>query len=533
MGSFAIAMTISYEDKSMLDRCLSMAINAYGKFLSDIIVFNIDNPYAEYLEQHYGAKIVEENSRTPIFVKHQRMIEFFLDQTEATHFIKLDPDTIILRWDGEFPELAGEFIKYKPEHQKDRWRCMPKEWKKENRDFERKQFLHGINGGFSLLSRSVCEKIRPLFFTKHCLWPIEYLRTGARKEIPGVECMIGEEHSIAWYLHQIGIATGYCETVDQQQIKYYTYKGVIEKIKKPKRLQVFHPIKTEKQFKQLLKKTGAEYTQSTKKTNSIALGLVLSYESKQLVERAILLALKTYSGYVSDIIFVSKGFEHIDYFVEKYGVHVVEDLEVDAAYFVSLQKLHLCYLEKTSASHLITMDADTVCLNWNKQFPDLAGERFAFPIRKQKALFALMPQQWQKTHPRFPFVGCIHAIQGGFVFIKRELVQQMSKYFYLEKLQWSRDVRPAEEQVFGYYLRLVRQSEELPTSLEGYSDVQNSENERYVISPKRPFPVKAIESQKIEVYHPVKTNEDLLKVLTLLEKGRELKEYLIERGVEL
>lgn len=534
MGSFAIGMTLSYEDKGMIDRCLMMVKQAYGEAFADLIVLSVNSNYATYVKETYGAVVLEESISTPIFIKHQRLIEHFLDHTKATHFIKLDPDTIVLRWDGKFPNLAGEFAKYKPEHQRARWRSMPKEWKKANIGFERKQYLHGINGGYSLISREICEKIRNFFFKEEIDWPVELLRTGARKETADSECMIGEEHSIAWYLHQIGIATGYCETVDQTRKKYCTYMGDVYKIKRPDALHVFHPVKNESVFRKLLSVTGIERpNRSAQSDKSIALGLVVSYESKEKVECAILLASYVYSGSLSDIILVSKGFQHCEYFLKKYGVHIVEDHELDAAYFVSMEKLYSYFLENTIATHILSIDADTMCLRWDGEFPEIAGERLAFKHKHQQEVFVKMPTSWRKKNRDFEVAGCIHAIQGAYVFLARTLLEKMAEHFFLTKEEWNPDIRPAEEQVMGHYIRRVRKKEGLPTSLASFSDIQERGNVKYIVTPRKKL-LEKFKGDQTCAYHPVKTIEMLDKVLKECgDYGEDLKRYLIERGIEL
>lgn len=377
-----------------------------------------------------------------------------------------------------------------------------------------------------LFSREACKAMRSMFYKEQHDWNLKTLRVGWQKETKDGVHIIGEEHMLGYLLGKAKIKTGYTDSVDQEKLKYYTYKGNVDKIKRPKQLNVFHPVKTRKTYDALLEKVGV-VDEAPQLEKRLAVAMVVSYESRDLVERALLLALRAYGKNVHDIVLVSKKFEHCDYFAKKYNAQIVQCRQTNVPYFLAYEQLYQYVLNETIATHVVSFDADTVIVDWDGEFPNLAGMRISYVAKHQRLVFEQLSKQWRRKHGRFVNVGCIHALHGSWVWLSRETIKEMAPHFFLEEVEWpSQEVNYAEEQILGYYLRLARRAQGLNSSLKDVEGIVDGKLGRYVLTNR----VKWKSLDQLQVRHPVKTDEEFDDLLTSIkqEKAEAIKRYLSE-----
>lgn len=251
-----LALTLSYESEELLGRCLQLARCAFNGVLERVLIINNSDRGLESIARQHPVRILDAAAGEPIFVRMQRFVEHFLDDTGAHALIKIDPDTVILQWDRRFPDLAGQMLHYHPRHQAMRWPHMPEWWRQENQDFIRPQYLHGIHGGYAWYSREVCRRLRPLFCGYDADWDPATLRTGELKESDDTPCMVGEEHMFAWYMKRALENVEVDKDLDMSRRKYYTYRADPDDIPSARTLAAFHPVKTRNGLHSLLRRVG-------------------------------------------------------------------------------------------------------------------------------------------------------------------------------------------------------------------------------------------------------------------------------------
>lgn len=194
----------------------------------------------------------------PTFYRFQLAIQHFLQQSKADYFIKCDADTLILRSPDLYSQMSGQFLLYNNNHHKTRYPHMPKDWQKQNKRLLTKENLHSLHGGFIGLSRTVAEEIEPFFYKCTTAWNPKTVRNGGNsRETHDAPLMIGEEHSLGWWLKQAKIPVE--GDVDTKQKTYVTYRAQVSDIKKPETLKVFHPVKNRATLLRALKTQPLSY----------------------------------------------------------------------------------------------------------------------------------------------------------------------------------------------------------------------------------------------------------------------------------
>ena len=244
-----IGLTISVEPYELVCANLNKVISILGVSLGKILVLNNGFKDIELLKQQYQLEVIEiKNRNTPIFIRFQMMLEYFLT-TDIGYFIKMDPDTCFLRWEIK-SILGGQFLHYKPEHKDRVWQYMPQYWKKKNPNFIHHKYIHSIHGGCMFMSRLVVESILPYFYSHSEEWTDQYLRNGSIQETWETPSLIGEEQSFGWYCKQAHIVINQRRMVDENRV-LFNMKITNVDFLNHKTLYVIHPIKNMETFSKI------------------------------------------------------------------------------------------------------------------------------------------------------------------------------------------------------------------------------------------------------------------------------------------
>lgn len=274
LPTIAVYITIAKETFEQVDRACAF-LRANLPTLQAIYL--IDNGHANPKIFKRINKVVilpQEGDYTkptiPTFYRFQIAIRHFL-KSDCEYFIKCDADTIVLRPPEFNSPMAGEGIVYHKAHHHARFPHMPKQWQELNRRLWQKENLHSIHGGFIGLRRDVAEAIEPLFYNHQGEWDPNVVRDGGNKrEHHDAALMIGEEHSLGWWLKQKHIEI-YNSEVENRKHHYVTYRATVKDIRKPELLKVFHPVKTQADLIDLMKTQPVSYSMPAKQRFKILL----------------------------------------------------------------------------------------------------------------------------------------------------------------------------------------------------------------------------------------------------------------------
>lgn len=193
-NKLCIGITVSNEPYELVAKAIQRCIYVFGDNLSTIIINDnfqngketypkIDNLLKYPKTCYHSMSFYWPQSEFSInFLNRQALCLYYLEISEDTHFLKIDPDTFIVKWDNSWPELAGQFLHYTLKHQQERFQYMPKEWQEKNREFYLRGSLHGIHGGYCWMSREFVEKISKHFISDRLNYLPEFKDLGKSME---------------------------------------------------------------------------------------------------------------------------------------------------------------------------------------------------------------------------------------------------------------------------------------------------------------------------------------------------------------
>jgi hypothetical protein len=248
---------------------------------------------------------------------------------------------------------------------------------------------------------------------------------------------------------------------------------------------------------------------------NLSLGLVVSFESDILIARCLHYATRVYKKALSEILIVSKVPRDFSFLNLPVPIKIKQYPDNLKPQFLNMQELYLLYLEQSSAEYLITLDADTLVLDWDGEFHELAGQFICYRPRRLIEYYNRMPPEWQTYNPYYQKLLTlygIHSIQGGWSMRSRSLAKEMSTLFFVDNgIKWEPQHRGGHELVFGLYLKMLDKE-----SLHKTESVQEWYNPLAHYFCSEPIE-KSKELKNVHVVHPIKDDkafEDLRNYYT-------------------
>lgn len=231
-----------------------------------IVVLTKRKNEIEQLLSEFPLRIIEDNEEMPYFLRVEAAIEDFLKENWGDYYVLTDIDTIFLGFKepNKLALIEGQWLRYLPEHQKNRWKDMPRVWRERNLHFKNRNYLDSVHGAFIMLAKTICKQLELLFWKEPFDWCL-YMReanlvdsTKLRGSLTSRN-IISQEHLLGWYFYQLGLkiqSHDQITGVDKERKYYNTYRGEIDTIKTS--TLIFHPVKDIETYRALIEKTGIE-----------------------------------------------------------------------------------------------------------------------------------------------------------------------------------------------------------------------------------------------------------------------------------
>lgn len=239
-------------------------------------------------------------------------------------------------------------------------------------------------------------------------------------------------------------------------------------------------------------------------SNSLVLGLLVWSRDIHLLHRALLLAERAYRDSLQVIIIVRKEPVELDLKGLSSRIIVIDYLDNSVPQFFNMQKVYLSFIRETSATHLITIDPDTIVLDWDHTYHELAGQFIFYKKARIQERLQTMPPKVRHHFRSIQQTGCVHSIQGGWSMRSRQICERMAAQFFLDDTgEWKPEQWKGHELFFGLYLKMagIRHLRDRQ-AVRRFVDKQAryfTEGERHRIRKKL---------KKAHAFHPVKTQED-------------------------
>lgn len=164
MSSLALGLVVYHEPEWLVKTALLNAISVYKQYLHEIIIIHKEEPTFSYSEFENVSVFVYPNNKKPQYLNMQFLYQKYLEISNALYFVTIDADTIVLKWDQEFYQLAGRFISYSKNALMRYWEALNPLYQQIFINFYHKGSIHSIQGGWSMRSRTIVEIMKKFLF---------------------------------------------------------------------------------------------------------------------------------------------------------------------------------------------------------------------------------------------------------------------------------------------------------------------------------------------------------------------------------
>lgn len=270
----------------------------------------------------------------------------------------------------------------------------------------------------------------------------------------------------------------------------------------------------------------------------LVVGFVVYREPEWQVKTCLLNVYRVYGSSLEKVIIITK--EPLSYSLAEFSnLEVIDYPNNQKQQYLNMQFLYRAFLEKSASDYLITIDPDTLVLEWDGEYTDLRGSFVYYRAPRLINYWNQLSPIYQRLFQHLTIQGCLHSVQGGWSLRSRFIVEQMLSIAYPDPEDWASNPFPLvdfrgrlvpikalqyhsfsdlrtlprerghHEMVFGYYLKALFLQKKV-ASVKEYLGNERLMQKRYPMFLPESFSLSLL--RRAQAVHPIKTKEKIAHI---------------------